>query len=143
MKELEDKIAYLEQQNEGLTQDLGERDENYEAEKVKTTNLARQLEDEKKNNGKLQEQMKRMHRDEREQKRRGSAAGDVLDDRQFKNVIKEKNAEISKYISEVQMLSSENAHYSSEVEAMTQELEATVYEIERLDLIMILYSVLD
>jgi centrosomal protein CEP290 len=135
MKELEDKIAYLEQQNDSLTQDLGEREENYESEKVKTANLARQLEDERKTNGKLQDQMKRMHRDVGNQKRRGSVAGDVLDERQFKNLIKEKNAEISKYISEVQMLSAENLHYSSEVEAMTQELEATVYEIERYGLL--------
>lgn len=131
MKELEDKIAYLEHQNDSLTQDLGEREESYGAEKLKTAGLAAQLENERKANGKLQDQMKRMHRDVGDKKLRGSVAGDVLDDRQFKNVIKEKNAEISKYISEVQMLSSENAHYSSEVEAMTQELEATVYEIER------------
>lgn len=133
MKELEDKIAYLEQQNDSLTQDLGERDESYESEKAKTQTLTKQLEDERKANGKLNDQMKRLHRDMGEQKRRTSvvATGDVLDDRQFKNVIREKNAEIGKYISEIQMLSSENAHLSSEVEAMTQELEATVHEIER------------
>lgn len=131
MKELEDKIAYLEQQNESLTQDLGERDENYEAEKAKTHNLTVQLESERKANSKLSDQMKRMHRDMGDKKRRTSVVGDVMDDRQFKNVIKEKNSEISKYISEIQMLSSDNAHLSSEAEAMTQELEATVTEIER------------
>lgn len=56
---------------------------------------------------------------------------DSIMEKQFKTVLREKNAEIGRYIAEVQALSAENAHLSSEIEAMTQELEATVYEIDK------------
>ena len=53
------------------------------------------------------------------------------EDDQIRIQLKEKTNELSKYVTEVQMLSSQNAKMADEIDSMTQELEATLEEIER------------
>lgn len=48
-----------------------------------------------------------------------------------KTIITQKNAEIKKYVEEIQALSSENSQMSIELEEITYELEASLIEIEK------------
>ena len=45
--------------------------------------------------------------------------------------MKEKNNELSRYVTEVQLLGAQNSKLASEMDAMTQELEAAIEEIDK------------
>ncbi|KAJ3218623.1 hypothetical protein HK099_004994 [Clydaea vesicula] len=135
MKSLEETIQDLELRNESLTQDLSEKEETLENEKKKTSTLTDHLKEESAKVTKLEETLGKLKRELSDARLKVFAKKDTvnetLDDIHFKNTIKEKNAQISNYITEVQNLSTRNAYLASENEAMTQEIEAAVFELDK------------
>lgn len=62
---------------------------------------------------------------------RGRLQNKNTDDDAQKNIISQKNAELQKYVEEIQILSTDNNQMNTELEEITFELEAALVEIEK------------
>ncbi|KAJ3055080.1 hypothetical protein HK097_011570 [Rhizophlyctis rosea] len=136
MRSLREDIAELERRNEDLTKDVVNVEAALESERITNQELSLAIGKEKSKVVALEDDVKRLKGEVSHYVAQLNSQKDRLqskhtDEDQFRNQLKEKNNEISRYVAEVQILGTENAQLHDEIDAMAQELEATVLEIER------------
>ena len=54
-----------------------------------------------------------------------------FEEEQYKSQVKEKNSQLSRYVTEIQLLNVQNSKMAEDMEAMTQELEVAIDELDR------------
>lgn len=54
-----------------------------------------------------------------------------FEEEQYKSQLKEKNNQLSRYVTEIQLLNVQNSKMADDMEAMTQELEVAIDELDR------------
>ncbi|KAJ3121402.1 hypothetical protein HK098_003742, partial [Nowakowskiella sp. JEL0407] len=135
IENLKQDITDLEKRNEKLVGELAKTEVQLEAEKKKSSAYIMQLQTEKGKTTtfsstiqKLQSEIKDLEVQVSVQKDRVKEKG--LEEDGVRNMLKGKNSEINQYLSDIELLTTQNKLLEDEVEVLAQELEATVLELE-------------
>ena len=54
-----------------------------------------------------------------------------FEEEQVKAQVKDKNNQLSRYVTEIQLLNVQNSNMAQDIDAMTQELEVAINELDR------------
>ncbi|KAJ3186375.1 hypothetical protein HDU85_007815 [Gaertneriomyces sp. JEL0708] len=136
IEELQKDVSDLEERNSALTKALATAEERLDSERERITNLSTQLTAERTKSSNFEDTIARMKLEIKDyqsqlQNQKDRMQTKTLDDDQIRKQLRDKNAELNKYLSEVQLLSEDNGRLASKVEALTEELEAAVNELEK------------
>ncbi|KAI9004263.1 hypothetical protein BC832DRAFT_592949 [Gaertneriomyces semiglobifer] len=136
IEELQKDVSDLEERNSALTKALATAEERLDSERERITNLSTQLTAERTKTSNFQDAVARMKLEIKDyqsqlQNQKDRMQTKTLDDDQIRKQLRDKNAELNKYLSEVQLLSEDNGRLASKVDALTEELEAAVNELEK------------
>ncbi|KAK6098993.1 40S ribosomal protein S26 [Batrachochytrium dendrobatidis] len=132
---LQDELIQLEHKNAAAIRDIERAEEALDSERSVVAQLTASLKEERTKTSTLQDTNRRLDDELKDARSRLSDQRNHIQSRNidkdnFRMQLTEKNAELNRYIAEIQMLSTEHSQMATEVESMTQELEAAVCEIE-------------
>ncbi|TPX37071.1 hypothetical protein SmJEL517_g00935 [Synchytrium microbalum] len=126
----------LEKRNMILAQDAQIAQETLDMERKNVVDLTMAIRDEKSRSAALNASLERLqveysHVNTQLGAHAERATARRADDEDFRSQLKEKNAEINRYLTEIQLLTTDNAQLRDDVESLGSELEVAVAELER------------
>ncbi|KAI8905079.1 hypothetical protein EDD86DRAFT_212204 [Gorgonomyces haynaldii] len=136
---MEDTLGIHDALNEALKQkeqalkDLENLEEALEQERMESASLKLHLKEEQTKTASVQESNRRLEAEVKECKAQLSSQKTKVNRMPSEEVlnVQKKNQEINRYIAEIQILSTDNAHLADDLEAVTQELEAAVTQLDK------------